>query len=61
MLITGVYWCGIFPYGVIFLWGDLGFYDIFNPIMAHGVPVLLLFIDLLFNSVVVWNWAFIPF
>lgn len=61
MFITGVYWCGIFPYAVINLWGDLGVYDIVNPIMAHGVPIILLFIDLQVNLINIWNSAFIPF
>jgi hypothetical protein len=60
MYIAGIYWGGIFPYGVINLWGHLGLFDILNPIMAHAIPVALLFIDLVFNSVVIWNWAYIP-
>ena len=61
MFITGVYWCGIFPYAVIYLWGHLGVYDIVNPIMAHGVPVLLLFVDLQFNLINIWSAAFVPY
>jgi hypothetical protein len=60
LFITGVYWGVLFPYAVINLWGKLGVYDILNPIMAHAMPVILLFTDLQFNLIVIWNAAFIP-
>lgn len=61
MFITIMYWCAIFPYAVAHLWDIMSPYDIVNPIMAHGVPIILLSIDLQFNLVVVWNMAYVPF
>lgn len=60
MLITGVYWCGLFPYSVT-RWKRIQLYDILNPIMAHAVPITLLLIDFHFNLVVIWNSIYIPF
>ena len=60
MFINGIYWLGLFPYAVIHLWGELGLYDILNPIMLHAVPGICLVVDMQFNPVVIWNYAYIP-
>ena len=61
MFIAIMYWGAIFPYAVVHYWDILSPYDIVNPIMAHGVPVILMFIDLQFNLIVVWNFTFLIF
>ena len=50
----------MFPFAIHNFWGDMKAFDILVPVMEHAVPLLILFTELNLNTIIMWNYAYIP-